>query len=211
MVWGQVVAIGKKLAGPLVGLVRTRWQRRQLAKTLHTELYRLIRDRPETHDHPPPFYRETADDLDQAIELELFSDHELEYLAGRLAAYCRAKAQDRSITTVTIDKTYLTWTRLMETDELHPIDVSEIERRLRAELEDTYGRDGLSTRSVRRPASSFRPISDTAGSRRVRRLHRIFQTPVLAKARLSSYIYILAGWEKKSNTYSLKSPVRCTI
>lgn len=140
MVWGQVVAISEKLASPLVGLVRNRWKRRKLAKKLHTDLYRLIRDRPETHGHPPPFYRETADDLDQAIELELFSDHELEYLAGRLAAYCRAEAQDRSITTVTIDKTYLTWTRLMETDELHPIDVSEIERRLRAELEDTYGR-----------------------------------------------------------------------
>lgn len=102
MVWGQIVAIGEKFASPIVGRVRKRWKRRQLAKQLHTELYRLVRDRPETHGHQPPFYRETAEDIDRAIQLGLFADHELEYLAGRLAAYCRAKEQGKPASTVTI-------------------------------------------------------------------------------------------------------------
>lgn len=108
-------------------------------ETLQTDLYRIIHDRPESHGHPRTFYRRTAGTLDQAIEADLFSTHELAYLAERLAAYCRTKQDGKPANTVDIDESFLEWTRIAETEGMRPFDVSEIERRPRRDLEETYG------------------------------------------------------------------------
>ena len=107
--------LASKRSGLLFGRIRKWWERRTLAKRLHTKLYLIVHDRPEPGGHPPPFYRDIAVDLERAVELNLFSTHELEYMTGRLAAYCRAKQEDNPTNSVEIDKTYLEWTRVMET------------------------------------------------------------------------------------------------
>lgn len=130
--------VGSELSGLLFGRVRKWWKRRTLAKRLHTKLCRTVHDRPEPDGHPPPFYRDTSEDIERAVELDLFSTHELEYLAEQLATYCRAKQEDKPTRSVEIDKTYLEWTRVMELEGMHPFDVSEIEKRLRQDLQDRY-------------------------------------------------------------------------
>jgi hypothetical protein len=135
-----LVKLGSKISGPITGHINGWWERRKLAKRLHTKLYRIIHDRPDSYGHSPRFYEKTADDLDHAIELELFSSDELEYLAGRLAAYCRAKKKGKYANAVEINKSFLNWTNVVETEGMHTFDVSEIEKRLREDLEKTYGK-----------------------------------------------------------------------
>lgn len=138
MVYETVISLGVKLADLIGGPVRNRWGRRKLANQLHTDQYRIIHDRPESHGHSPRFYERTADNLDQTVEADLFSTDELGYLAERLAAYCRTKADGKPADTVDIDKSFLGWTRIAETEGMHTFDVSEIEKRLRRDLEDQY-------------------------------------------------------------------------
>lgn len=138
MAYETVVSLGLKTVDVIVGPIQRRWGRRKLANQLHTDLYRIIHDWPESHGHPPTFYRRTAENLDRAVESDLFSTDELDYLAGRLAEYCRAKADGKPADTVDIDKSFLGWTRIAETEGIHTFDVSEIEKRLRQDLEDRY-------------------------------------------------------------------------
>lgn len=138
MVLETLATIFLKVVDLFVGPLRRRWGRRQLGHRLHTELYQIIHDRPRSSGHPPPFYRDTAADLDQAIEADLFSTHELEYLAERLAAYCRAKANRQPAKSVKLDKSFLEWTRIAEHEGMDPFDISEIDKRLRRDLEKTY-------------------------------------------------------------------------
>lgn len=133
-----VASLGLKIVDVIVGPIQRRWGRRKLANQLHTDLYRIIHDRPESHGHSPRFYERTADNLDQAVEVDLFSTDERDYLAQRLAVYCRAKADGKPADTVDIDKSFLGWTRIAETEGMHTFDVSEIEKRLRYDLEQTY-------------------------------------------------------------------------
>ncbi|WP_323172195.1 hypothetical protein [Natrialba sp. PRR66] len=138
MVWDLLVTAGSKVSGFVVRLGGGYWRQRKLAKQLHTQLYRIVHDRPEMKGHPPRFYEKTADNLDQAVETGLFSTDELEYLADRLAAYCRAKQNGQTAKSVVMDKSFLEWTRSLETEGMSPFDVSEIEKRLREDIEGTY-------------------------------------------------------------------------
>lgn len=138
MEFGSAVGICLKAVNFITGPIQRRWGRRKLANQLHTDLYRIIHDRPESHGHSPKFYERTADNIDRAVEADLFSTDELDYLADRLAAYCRAKAEGKPADTVEIDKAFLGWTRSAGTEGIHAFDVSEIEKRLRYDLEQSF-------------------------------------------------------------------------
>lgn len=131
MVYETVASVVLKLVDFIAGPIRRRWGYRKLVNELHTDLYRIIHGRPESRGHPPTFYQRTAENLDQAVKADLFSTDKLDYLARCLAAYCRAKADGKPADTVDIDKSFLGWTRVVETEGMHTFDVSEIEKRLR--------------------------------------------------------------------------------
>lgn len=136
-VLGWIMSIGAKLVRPIYDRLWKHYDRRETAQKVHTGLYSLHHKRTKT-DHPPTFYREVADNLENAIKLDLFPDYQLEYLAECLAEYCYARADTGSTKSVLIDKKHLKGTQMIGTESMRPHDVALIEKHLRHVLEERY-------------------------------------------------------------------------